>query len=778
MKIKSLLSLFLVLLTAVCYAGKVRPHLFYTDQKISELKAQIKQDTAINSAWLFVLAKADKALGQPNPAGATDELGLAYRMTGDAKYAAKLKDILLIACKKTSWESVEMLNRDPAWHAGLNSADQSYKVAMGFDCIYDYLSADDKKTIANALVKLGIAPALGDWVSGNQRIHTLNSMGHNWWSATVFMAGVSALAIRDEVPEAKDWVKTIEHASIQWFNFSGDQLNNKPATFDREGGFYESVNYAAFATKEYLLYRLAYYNTLGVKAFDIPILNKLGDFFVNASYPTSATSMLINFGDSHVDNREWYHLLLLMANGYQQNRYITALDNLQKGLDKKSYYYYSGFGLVYNQEKNGKHKAIITGLADSQLYPDMGWAMLRSSWENNADMLAVKSGTTWNHAHADANSFILFHDGENLLTDGGTVFYNVPQYSDYFFQSDAHNVVLFNGEGQSKDDEYFGVKTPGKLYNLMDDGDMKYIYGDATGPTSKNFERNYRHFLWIGNMLLIIDDLKAYEAGKMEWLLHYGDAKAKQDGLDIRITKNKAHVLVRPLFPETLPNGGFPHDFPEKLILTEKEGIHDHTSNVKENYYSIAAPDKLRQTKWITAVIMADEKDSNLPVIEKIQGKDMIGVKITQNGTITNVYLNLQADGKMMGRNSNNSFDGWETDAYLTAITYPVNGQNNISSATRYFVANGSYLRKDGIAVVNSLSKVFMIADKKGTNLNVVLQGQPIIEAELYAPGKPQQIRLNDQMVKPRYSNHDNTATVIVADNEHQPQARQLGSNE
>jgi hypothetical protein len=771
-KASSLMALFLVLAN-LCYAAKIHPRLFYTDEKISELKAQIKQDTAVNHAWLFVLAKADKALTQANLAGATDDLGLAYRMTGDPKYAAKIKELLLAACKKTTWESPEMLNRDPAWRSGLNSADQSYKVAVGFDCIYDQLLAEERKSIAGALVKLGIEPALGDWVLGNRRIHTLNSMGHNWWSAAVFMAGVSALAIRDEVPEAKGWVRAIEHASVQWFNFAGDQLNNKPATFDREGGFYESVGYAAFASKEYLLYRLAYRNSLGVNAVDVPLLNTLGDFFTNASYPSGATSMMLNFGDSHVDNRDWYPLLLLMANGYQSGRYLTALNNLQKGLATNVRYYYSAFGLVYNQQKN-KPAELVSGLPDSKLYPDMGWAMLRSSWKNDADMLAVKSGTTWNHAHADANSFILFHDGENLLTDGGTVIYNNPQYSDYFFQSGAHNVVLFNGEGQSKDDEYFGVKTPGKLYNLMDAGDFKYIYGDATGPTSKNFERNYRHFLWIGNVLLIIDDLKAREAGKMEWLLHYGDARAKQEGLDIRITKNKAHVLVRPLFPETLPNGGFSHDFPEKLILTEKEGIHDHTTNIKENYYAIAAPEKMRQTKWITAVILADEQDSNLPVIEKIEGRDMIGVKLTQNGMVTKVYLNLQADGKMMGRNSNNSFDGWETDAYLTAVSYPVNGQNNIAGVNRYFIANGSYLRKDGAAVLNSIAKVFMVADVKPGKLDVQLQGQPIMEAELYAPGKPKQVSLNGRLYSPAYTDKDPTATVIVADPEHQLQAKQL----
>ncbi len=762
-----------IILNQANAAGKHR-YLFFTDDRIEFLKTQVKQDTAINNAWLFVLKKADASAMQSGSSGPMDELSLAYRITGNTKYAFKIRTMLLALCSKTSWESAEMLNRQPAWHSGLGSASQCYNAAVGFDCIYDFLSPDERKTIAEGIVRLGIKPTLDDWLTGRNRIHSLNSMGHNWWSAAVFMAGVASMAVLNEEPEAQQWSKSIARAAIQWFNFDGDVMNNKPRTFDRDGAFYESIGYADFAMKEYLLFRLAYTNTFGTKPFDIPVLDNIGDFFINSCYPNSATSMMVNFGDSHVDNRDWYPILLLMANGYQQARYIAFLNQLQRGTTKNNFYYYSAFGLVYNQEQNNKETHII-GLPDSKLYSDMGWGLLRSSWKSDATMLAVKSGTTWNHAHADANSFILFHNGENLIADGGTNNYADPKYSDYFFQSGAHNVVLFNGEGQSKDDEYYGVKTPGRLYDLLDAGDFKYLYGDATGPTSQNFDRNYRHFLWIGNVILIIDDLKAHKPGKMEWVLHFDDAKIKQEGLDIRVSKNNAYVLVRPLFPETLPNGGYPHDFPEKLILTEKEGVHDHTDK-KETYLSIAAPGKIQQTKWITAVILPDANGAPLPKIEKMQGQDMQGVKITQGGMVTNVYLNILADGRMMGRNSNNSFDGWETDAYLTAITYPENRGNDLQSATQYFVANGSYLRKNGHIALNSLSKVFMSAKIENTSMNVLLQGQPIIEAELYAPGNPQHILLNNETVKPIYR-VKGAATLIWADKEHQAAARQLEMN-
>lgn len=62
----------------------------------------------------------------------------------------------------------------------------------------------------------------------------------------------------------------------------------------------------------------------------------------------------------------------------------------------------------------------VPQLPTSQLFADFGWATMRDSWEKDATMLAVKSGHTWNHSHADANSFIVFHKGVDIIKDGET----------------------------------------------------------------------------------------------------------------------------------------------------------------------------------------------------------------------------------------------------------------------------------------------------------------------------------------------------------------------
>lgn len=57
--------------------------------------------------------------------------------------------------------------------------------------------------------------------------------------------------------------------------------------------------------------------------------------------------------------------------------------------------------------------------------------------------------------------FHTFHHGVNIIKDAGNCSYPLEQYRKYFFQSQAHNVVLFNGEGQSREQQYHGAMLQG-----------------------------------------------------------------------------------------------------------------------------------------------------------------------------------------------------------------------------------------------------------------------------------------------------------------------------
>jgi hypothetical protein len=639
-------------------------------------------------------------------------------------------------------------------------------VGVSYDCIYDYLTVDERKKIVEGIIRLGILPTMNDWVLGEKRIHSFDSMGHNWWSACVFNSGIAILSILGDDPRAQGWLDEIIRAVPQWFGFLGSALGNKPSNFDREGGFYESVNYSSYAMREFLKFRLAFINTLPKSKFHhIPALDKIGEFFINVGYPNSGSLMSVNFGDGNLRTNGGNAIALLIANGFKKGRYLWYLNQLRPEQDQPETRFASAFDLVYNPEIAFTLAPKEPDLPKSVLYPDMGWATLRSSWEKDATMLALKSGFTFNHAHADAGSFILFHDGKNLISDSGNSSYSTLEYSTYYCQSQAHNVILFNGDGQNPEDEYSGVKNPGKLYSLLDAGTFKYIYADATGPYSHILMRNFRHFLWTGSTILIIDDVKAFKSGQFEWLLHY-NGSARRTNQDINITNEKASVVVRPLFPQTL--GYTPHDYPEKMKLLVRDAPQIRENDPKLTHFSISPSFLCRDTKFITAILLPDKNNPDkLPRTERFEGVNMIGVKIFEDGMVTYVYYNLIADGRIMHRPNFNTFDGWETDADIVAITWPENAdKNDPDTATRYFVSNGSYLRKNGKVVLSSLSKVFVISQVEKNGLNVFLQGQPVIDLRLRSAQKPANLTLNNAKIEVAFDARSRIVNIIKDNNE------------
>ena len=48
---------------------------------------------------------------------------MAYRMTGETRFAEKVREVLLRECRKESWGDGELLKRDPPWNSGLGTAD-------------------------------------------------------------------------------------------------------------------------------------------------------------------------------------------------------------------------------------------------------------------------------------------------------------------------------------------------------------------------------------------------------------------------------------------------------------------------------------------------------------------------------------------------------------------------------------------------------------------------------------------------------------------------------
>jgi hypothetical protein len=731
---------------------RVSPSLFFDDAWIERFRRELVVNETLRTEWQRWEDAADRLLIEDFVDEAyADEidsqhgrydvpshqmakmgvmLGTAYHVTGDRKYAEKLKEALLYYARYRKWHGKGLARKDPAWHSELNTARFCYGFAVGYDCLRGLLNDRERTVIRDALVRLGIVPVLKDWIWPETRIHALDSMGHNWWIVCVSQAGLAALALLDEEPRAREWVSDIVAAIPWYFHYQGSVLGHKSPNYDEAGAFYESVNYARYGLYEYLVFRLALSRAPGfsVPDADIPVLKRIGEFFLHTFYPSDKQPLTVNFGDGHIRQTASDAVKLLLANGFEDPRLRWLLRQCD---EPWTVYDFFAYDRIWEGEVREPETTAV-------LYDRIGWTVMRTGWGPRDTLLAVKSGFTWNHAHADAGSFVLFHQGVPLLVDSGNCSYEKPEYIEYYLQSRAHNVVLFDGEGQDPDDLYRGVQQPGRLYHLIDHDGWRYVYADATGPMARHFSRNYRHFVWLDGVVLIYDDVRAHREGRMDWLFHYeGSAERQADG-SFRITHEDAGVVMKPLFPR-------------HLLVTCGEGLADHDPDRNVPYLILSTAGASREAKFLTAVLPVPAGgEGSLPKVAATEGDEWIGAVIASGGKRTEVYVNLRADGRIMHRNSIKTIAGWETDAYMLAVTRNTDRDPDDPDAVeRLLVVYGSFLRRNGRVLFSSLSKATMACSMSGEELQVSICGQAEGVAEIRPARVPVRVWINRRPAEP-----------------------------
>lgn len=713
------------------------PRLFYDSASRDRLRQWLASDAAANAALkrrgeeLLVSDFIPESVAMSGPGQQQNyfapgdqisemglTLGLLYHLTGEKRYADKLKEAMFYYAGYTRWTASGFPHRSPPWHSELATSKFAFGYATGYDALHDFLSDADRKRIAEVMVRLAVLPILDDWVLPGTRIHSLDSMGHNWWGVCVSGAGLCTLALLGDDPRAQGWIDAIDAGFKQWFDYQGNVLQNRVATFERSGPSYEGLGYTNYGVQEYLYYRLAWQNTYpGRKAARLEPLDRLSRYFLHTLYPTSSGFYTVNFNDSSLEADSTMTVLLLIACGLgtpEAGRYLELVHTQMQG---------AMFSLLRPYPTPSAAADVPTSWA----YPDMGWAMLRSSWENDATLLAVKSGYTWNHAHADAGSFMLFKRGAPLITDSGTCAYYRPEYTSYYRRSKAHNVVLFNGSGQPEDDLFLGCKFPGHLHSLIDGLGLKYVYADATGPMARWFLRNYRHWFWSGDVILIFDDVRAHTPGQMDWLLHYDGKYTTEPDAGVRLKNGPAEAVVKMLYPTAK--------------IREDTGLADHDPD-KKLPYLVFSPDAPAQScQFITAICLNPDA---VPKCEIVQEEDYIGVRVRTRDAVEECYLNLRSIATP--GTISIQIEDWTTDAYLFHFKRSITGDQPVQ---RFFMGDGSYLRHKGRSMIESLSK--LTACWSSGEVPEIFSDSPSGSIQIAADRPAGSVRWNGRPVAGRY---------------------------
>ena len=685
----------------------VHPRIFYGEREITALKSRLASDPAAAAQLDAIRARCDKMLdtallseeyanaamtqhGNFYEIGAqltdfAEYFSLMYSL-GETKYVEKMKQALLHYAAFAAWTGPSNKHRKTPWRSDLSTTRIVYAFAFAYDAMYEALSEEERKTIRDAMLTLGIRPLLADWLSDGMRVHALDSMGHNWWAVCTALAGVALCAIYEDVPDGMTMMEDILCSLRAFCEYSGEPLLNKVANFDSAGMFYESCGYFNYGAGELCRFLYTYHRCFADDGgSDFPVLHKMGAAYVSLAYFTAAPerTLYVNFGDSALrgaaDTRDGmtmlpqYLLLLGLGDETLRRYYVRGarcpgiadllFPDLLPALDGD---------------------APCPALPRTALYPETGLAFWRSGAVCDGTMLAVRCGFTWNHAHDDAGTFILLRGGEDILCDSGTVSYGKSDYIRHYCAAPAHNVVTVNGRGQHRESLYRGTKFPGRILHALEDDELAYLLADATGPMCDSCMRNHRSFLHLGEEIFItVDDLYTYEEARFAYLLHHRGEVCEMGNSSFDVRSDKNHLRVTTVSPA-----------PFTYRIDSYEGL---------PYVSVEPTEPSRLCNLIHVIAPAEAGAT----VEPLSAEDGYGARIAVGERVYDIYYNFLADGRCMHINSNTRLGELDTDAYLLCI---VRDRASLA-ADKVLLSYGSYLRLDGEPVYENLIKSFEIVN-------------------------------------------------------------------
>lgn len=150
-----------------------------------------------------------------------------------------------------------------------------------------------------------------------------------------------------------------------------------------------------------------------------------------------------------------------------------------------------------------------------------GFAVMRSSWDKTANYLVFDVGPLgYAHVHQDKLNLVLWAFGRELLFDGGGASYEVSKWRDWSLSTASHNTVMVDGLNQNIAME----SNSDKRYqdpNCVAQGDIdagwisnerfdyaSSVYANGQGPARQKIATHHRQVLFLKpDIYLVVDKL-------------------------------------------------------------------------------------------------------------------------------------------------------------------------------------------------------------------------------------------------------------------------------
>lgn len=682
------------------------------------------------------------------PAEFASKLSFAYVLTGEEKYAlqaAKILTAISTWCMKKDengdiiYDENGNFAYDPNGHSSYANQDQAhrelaYVSAMAYDWIADTLSETDRKTILNMIRERTYYMAETKRLMYNIPIAPYDSHA---WTAMGFI-GIICIATYDEIPESAQWLNTV----LPLF------LAICPPWSYQDGGWSQGTDYWQYSS----IHGQDFYDVLAhsgiINIYDMAWLRNeyLWNLYV---YPKGSYG---SFGDD--SNRRKSEDGSYSYTSLQNRVYFTQ--------DPTTKWLYDQYGKTVtntpaayinnNNSHIGAEAPVDFPLGHE--FKDIGWATMTTSHEDTTRLqLVFKSSHygSYNHSHADQNSFIIQAYGEHLANKSG-------YYSSYHDVHDctitrasfAHNTITVDG-GKGQLDDSFNAK--GDLLQFVTQMDFDSVTGDATaaycytsgGMTANNktpdsgkgrLDKFVRDIIYVRpGVFVVIDDLKAYNSaagGKssFEWWLNAEHEIEYSDNYAL-INENHAHLKADVIYPENTVAtyyDGFISPIDNAYYPAEgRYADYNEQSRVK------FATDKVSETKMVVTMSVYGDGEEAVP-LDTYYSPDGSYVKITfDDGAVCLVNLG-------------------EDNAEVSDGVYTFRGDALTYNDDSILLTNGVYAEYDGKVIVDSARSLTVAIGHNQLSISTMDDSDNYIENRLIIGNNNKFITVADTSdIKDRY---------------------------
>jgi hypothetical protein len=404
------------------------PRLLLTDAQLASAVAAAKTDPlcAQLHARIIALATADLAskpvahvligrrlLDKSNTVLARVLTGaMAYRLTGDTRFAARAKLEMLTVAAFPDWNPSHFLD----------VAEMSTAVGVGYDWLYAYLTPAERATIRTALLDKCLAFAPAAYAPGKPADKRLwfATATNNW--NQVCNAGLltAALALADEEPAL---ARTVISGACR-------SLPLAMSAYAPDGAYPEGPGYWNYGTS---------FNVIAIAVLE----TALGSDFALATQPAFDRTALYRlhiqgssgYAFNHADGGAkigaqaaytWLAQRFQVSTALAHSRTLLAAAVKTERLPQSDRL----FALHAAWFPEAAPAPGAPAPLDVQFRGPAQLALFRSAWNDpHALFLGFKAGGNGvSHSHLDLGSFVLDADGVRWATDLGPDNYNLPGY--------------------------------------------------------------------------------------------------------------------------------------------------------------------------------------------------------------------------------------------------------------------------------------------------------------------------------------------------------------